>query len=105
MEPINRLFEIFNIDRTKNGEVTWFAPLELEINRHIEYIDTAVIDLNGIDIFLGYDWLVKYNLEVNWNIGIIWFNRCLKEYKTRYQDITFTSKIWRLQLMNNLNQG
>ena len=32
-EPINRLFEIFNADGTKNREVIRFAPLEVKINR------------------------------------------------------------------------
>lgn len=49
-EPINKSFEVFNIDRTKNGEVTRFIPLKLEINRHMEQIDAIV--LNGIDMFL-----------------------------------------------------
>ena len=35
-EPIDRSFEVFNADRTKNGEVTRFAPLEVEINRYKE---------------------------------------------------------------------
>jgi len=48
-----------------------FVLLELEINGHTERIDTTVMDLNGIDIFLGYNWLVKHNPEVNWNIGTI----------------------------------
>jgi len=43
MEPIDRSFEIFNTDETKNGEVTKFALLKLEINRHIEKINIAVI--------------------------------------------------------------
>ena len=43
MEPIDRSFEIFNTDGTKNGEVTKFALLKLEINRHIEKINTAVM--------------------------------------------------------------
>jgi len=43
MKPIDRSFEIFNIDETKNGEVTKFALLKLEINRHIEKIYTAVM--------------------------------------------------------------
>jgi len=71
MEPMDRLFKVFNIDRTKNGEVTRFVPLKLEINRYIEWINTAVMDLTGTDMFLGYNWLVKYNPEVNWNIGTI----------------------------------
>jgi len=37
------------------------VPLTVEINRHKEQIDVAVTDLNKIDMFLGYNWLVKYN--------------------------------------------
>ena len=48
-------------------------------------------------MFLEYNWLVKYNLEVNWSTGIIWFTRCLRTCKTRHQDILFTSKYWRIQ--------
>lgn len=48
-----------------------FTLLEQEINGHMEKIDIVVIDLNSIDIFLRYDWLVKYNPEVNWNKEII----------------------------------
>ena len=29
MKPINFSFEVFNTDRTKNGEVTRVAPLEI----------------------------------------------------------------------------
>ena len=46
-------------------------PLEVEINGHKEQIDVAAIDLNSMDIFLEYNWLVKYNPEVNWNTRTI----------------------------------
>jgi len=36
MEPMDRSFEVFKTDGTKNGEVTRFAPLEVEINGHKE---------------------------------------------------------------------
>ena len=49
----------------KNGEVTKVASLEIEINRHKEQLEAAVTDLNKTNIFLGHDWLVKYNPEVN----------------------------------------
>ena len=62
---INFLFEVFNADGTKNKEVTKVAPLEVEINRHKEQLEAAVMDLNSTDMFLGYDWLVKHNIEVN----------------------------------------
>ena len=64
-EPIDRLFKVFNTDRTKNRKVTGFVLLEVKINRCKEWINIAVTDLNSIDIFLGHDWLVKHNLEVN----------------------------------------
>ena len=54
MEPINRSFEIFNVDGTKNREVTRFTLLELEINKHTKRINIVVIDLNSMDMFLGY---------------------------------------------------
>ena len=52
---MDRLFEVFNANKTKNREVIRFVPLELEINGHIKQINTAVINLNGIDMFLEYD--------------------------------------------------
>ena len=64
-ELMDILFEVFNADRTKNGEVTRFALLEIKVNRHKKKINTVVTDLNRTDIFLGYNWLVKYNPEVN----------------------------------------
>jgi len=94
---MERSFKVFNADGTKNREVTWFAPLEVEINRYKEQINAAVIDLNGMDMFLGYNWLVKHNPEVNWNTGRMWFTRYPKTYRTRHQDILFTSN-WRTQV-------
>jgi len=35
-EPINKLFKIFNANRTKNKEVTRFVSLELKINKYTE---------------------------------------------------------------------
>ena len=81
---MDRSFEVFNADGTKNKEITWYALLEVKINRHKEQIDVAVTDLNGTDIFLGYNWLVKHNPEVNWNIEIIQFTRCSRNCRTKY---------------------
>ena len=70
---MDRLFEVFNTNKTKNREVIRFVPLELEINEHIKQINTAVINLNGIDMPLEYDQLVKYNPELNQNKGTTQF--------------------------------
>jgi len=72
------LFEVFNADRTRNGEVTKVASLEIKVNRYKEQLEAAVMDLNGTDMFLGHDWLVKHNPEVNWKSRTIKFTRCPK---------------------------
>ena len=64
-KPINFSFEVFNADSTKNREATKMVPLEMEIDGHTEQLEAAVTDLDGMDMFLGHDWLVKYNPEVN----------------------------------------
>ena len=91
-EPINKSFKVFNADRTRNKEVTRFVLLEVEINRYKKQINTAVMDLNSTDIFLGYNWLVKHNPEVGQNIGTIQFTKCLKICQTKHQDIIFISR-------------
>jgi len=78
MKLINFSFKVFNTDGTKNRKVTKVVPLEIEINGHKEQLEAAVMDLDGTDMFLGHDWLVKHNPEVNWKNGTIRFIRCLE---------------------------
>jgi len=89
---INFSFEVFNTDRTKNGEITKMVPLEIEINEHKEQLEAVVTDLNRIDMFLGHNWLVKHNPEVNWKNGMIKFMRCLGSCKMKHQDIKFKTR-------------
>ena len=84
---INFAFEVFNTDRMKNGEVTKVVPLKIEINGHKETLEAAVTDLDGTNMFLGHDWLVKYNLEVNWKNGTIKFTRCPGNCTMKHEDI------------------
>ena len=86
-KKINFSFEVFNADGTKNGEVTKVAPLEVEINGHKETLEAAVTDLNRMDMFLGHDWLVKHNLEVNWKNRTIKFTRCPGNCTMTHKDI------------------
>jgi len=51
------------------------ALLEVKINRYKEYIEVVVTDLNGTDMFLGHNWLVKHDPEVSWKEGKIQFTR------------------------------
>jgi len=78
------------------------VPLEIKINKHKEQLEATVTDLNGTDMFLGHDWLVKHNLEVNWKNRTIWFTRCPGSCKMKYQDIEFRTR--RTQAMENKEQ-
>jgi len=84
---INFSFEVFNADGTKNGEVTKVASLEIKINRHKKILETAVMDLDGTDMFLEHDWLVKHNPEVNWKNSTIKFTRCSGNCTMTHKDI------------------
>ena len=59
------------------------------------------MDLNGIDMFLGYDWLVKHNPEVDWNKETIWFTKYPRTYRTKHQNILFISRNQKTQAMDN----
>ena len=63
--PINFLFEVFNADGTKDREVIRVALLEIKINGYKKQLKAVVTNLNGTDMILGLNWLVKHNLEVN----------------------------------------
>ena len=91
-KQINFSFEVFIADRTKNGEVTRVAPLEIKINRHKETLEAVVTDLDGTDMFLGHDWLVKHNPEDNWKKGTIKFTRCPGNCTMTHKDIRFNSR-------------
>ena len=91
-KPINFSFEVFNANETKNGEVTKVASLEIEINGHKETLKAAVMDLDRTDMFLGHDWLVKHNPEVNWKNGTIKFMRCPGNCTIKHKDIQFKSR-------------
>ena len=84
---INFSFEVFNANRMKNGEVIMVAPLKIEINSYKEQLEVAVTDLDEMDMFLGHDWLVKHNPEVNWKNSTIKFTRCPERCMMKHEDI------------------
>ena len=89
---INFSFEVFNADRMKNGEVTKIAPLEIEINGHKKQLEAVVTDLDRTDMFLGHNWLVKHNPEVNCKNSTIWFTRCPEQCTMKHEDIRFNTR-------------
>ena len=66
-KSLPRPFDIYNSDRSRNGEKTIkeFVPLEINSNGHIEQIDAVVSEIKETDLFLGHDWLVEHNPEVD----------------------------------------
>jgi len=91
-KAIDFSFEVFNADGTKNREVTKVVPLEVEINGHKETLEAVVTDLNRTDMFLGHDWLVKHNPEVNWKNGTIKFTRYPGNCTMKHEDIWFKAR-------------
>jgi len=72
--------------------VTKVALLEIEINGHKETLKAVVTDLDGTDMFLEHNWLVKHNLEVNWKNGTIKFTRCSGGCIMKHKDIRFKTR-------------
>ena len=66
-QSLPKPFNIYNSDGSRNGEKTIreFVPLEINSNGHIEQIDAVVSEIKETDLFLGHDWLVKHNPEVD----------------------------------------
>jgi len=79
------------------------APLEIKINSHKEQLEAAVMDLDRTDMFLGYDWLVKHNPEVNWKNDTIRFTRCPGQCTMKYEDIRFKTR--RTKAMDTMEQN
>jgi len=45
-----------------------------------------------MNVFLGYDWLEKYNPEIGWKKKTINFTRCPKDYYLAGQTTTFNNQ-------------
>ena len=102
MKLMNFSFEVFNADGRKNREVTKVVLLEIKINRYKKTLKAAVTDLNRMDMFLGHDWLVKHNPEVNWKNSTIRFTRFPEQCTIKHEDIR--SKTRRTKAIDNMEQ-
>ena len=50
------------------------------------------MNLDEIDIFLGHDWLVKHNTEINWKNSTIQFTKYLGQCIMKYKNIRFNTR-------------
>lgn len=70
-----------NADGTENnrGKITHYVELQMGIGRHQEKQRFLVTGLGKARVFIGYDWLLKHNPEIDWRSQKITFSRCPAE--------------------------
>jgi len=58
----------YNADSStnKDGSVMEVIKMNMTISNHQELIQLSVTNLGNHDLFLGYNWLQKHNLSINW---------------------------------------
>jgi len=63
---------VYNLNRSRNREkrIKEFVPLEINSNAYIEQIDVVISEIKETDLFLGHNWLVEHNPEVDWKEGV-----------------------------------
>ena len=74
--PIQKLKQsriIYNIDGTPNkaGSITHKCPIKLQFKDKMKTVDFFVTNLGQDRIVLGFPFLKKFNLEINWETGVI----------------------------------
>ena len=73
-----RPIPVFNTNGQSNqdGPIEEMVPLTLTINDHTKWIDLGVTNLGCGQLFLGHDWLKFHNPSIDWQMGLLQFNRC-----------------------------
>ena len=66
---------VYNADGSINstGSIREFTIVEMRIGDHSKQIAMAMSNLSTHPIFLGYDWLRKYNPQINWKVKTLQF--------------------------------
>jgi hypothetical protein len=77
-----------NADGTENahGKITHYVELQMGIGSHQERIKFLVTSLGKARIFIGMDWLLKHNPEIDWRTQKIVFSRCPPECNMEGQE-------------------
>jgi len=68
----------YNTDRTANkkNSIMEIVKMNMTIGDHQELIQLLVTNLGKYDLFLGYNWLQKHNLSINWRNSSINLQNC-----------------------------
>ena len=68
----------------KNGSVTEVVRINMTIGNHQELIQLSVTNFGNHDLFLGYNWLQKHNLSINWIDSSINLQNCQQQCRKIY---------------------
>ena len=69
---------MYNVDRTRNStrSITHSVELVVEFQGHHEKVTAEVTDLGKNLFILGFSWLQRHNLEIDWTKGTVKMTRC-----------------------------
>ena len=72
---------VYNVDRSHNsiGSITHEAILIMIHKGHRKKVTFKICDLGKVNLIIGYTWLKKHNLEIDWSTGEIKFTQCPSE--------------------------
>ena len=78
LEALANPIRVFNIDSSCNlaGDVTHAVNLTVDFLGHWEEFHAKVTNLGKNSLILGYMWLKKHNPTIDWEKGMVKFNRC-----------------------------
>ena len=84
---------VYNVDGSINsaGSIREFAIVKMRIGDHSKQITMAMSNLSTHPIFLGYDWLKKYNPQINWKAKTLQF-MCNNEHVSSLLDPEINNK-------------
>ena len=69
---------VMNADGTQNhaGVMKHFMHVIMEYKGHRELINFLVMETNNSNVILGYNWLQRYNLSIDWLNSMVKLNCC-----------------------------
>ena len=69
---------VFNVDGSRNsaGDITHTINITVDFLSHREELRAEVTNLRRNSLILGYTWLKKHNLTIDWEKGMVKFNCC-----------------------------
>ena len=72
---------VYNVDGSHNSvdSITHETMLIMIHKGHREKVMFKICNLGKVNLIIGYTWLKKHNLEIDWKTGEIEFTRCPSE--------------------------